>query len=175
MPQPRAEWASQLQFLQRCSELDSGGIPAGHNTKLAPLFAHPQDQPIPLGPLVSELEAAVEGMEALQAEAVAPVPLSCMRKPQSAEALPARGKRIGARVGATGPREARGQGRGQACNLLLVGRYLPGMRLTYLVSWGRGASVCAAEALWGAACGQGAQVHPVGVHAGGGGYAWSHR
>ncbi|KAL4425812.1 hypothetical protein ABPG75_009828 [Micractinium tetrahymenae] len=90
----RWQFTTQTEFIERCSEFDAGGIPADHPSKLAPLFAHPADKPIPLDALRKELANAIEGTQAIKRRAVLAAPISCLVDPPRVPPPPPRRPRI---------------------------------------------------------------------------------
>lgn len=95
---PRAKWTTQSDFLEQCSDFDpEEPIPADHPSQLAPLFAHPADQPIDTRLLFQQLEVAINGTEAMKnGSASWPKPLSCLQEPPNPGLLAAERPKIGA-------------------------------------------------------------------------------
>lgn len=90
----RGNFTTQTDFLKACGEFDDGGIPAGHTSKLAPLFVHPAGQPIPYDVLFHQLADAIEGTEGVKGEAGAP-PIGCLLDPLHAPPRPPHKLKIG--------------------------------------------------------------------------------
>ncbi|KAL4445805.1 hypothetical protein ABPG77_009004 [Micractinium sp. CCAP 211/92] len=94
---PRAKWTTQSDFLEQCSDFDpEEPIPADHPSQLAPLFAHPADQPIDTRLLFQQLEVAINGTEAMKnGSASWPKPLSCLQEPPNPGLLAVERPKIG--------------------------------------------------------------------------------